>query len=98
AARARGSFLYVRLATLLVQSGTLTADALPLGLKILHQSWWEQLDQAGRHLAILIAAAGEPIEPALLAELAGVSERAVRRWIQRWQAFLEIAGGRARIY
>ncbi len=98
AAHAQGSFLYVRLATLLVQSGTLTVDSLPLGLKMLHQSWWEQLDQTARRLATLIAAAGEAIEPALLAELAGISERAVRRWIQRWQAFLEIAGGRARIY
>jgi len=98
AAHAQGSFLYVRMATLLVQSGTLTADALPLGLKMLHQSWWAQLDPAARRLAALMAAAGEAIDPALLAESAGIGERTVRRWIQRWQAFLDIAEGRTRIY
>jgi len=98
AAHAQGSFLYVRLATLLIQSGTVAAEGLPLGLKMLHQAWWAQLDPHGRRLATLMAAAGEAIEPALLAELAGIGERAVRRWVQRWQAFLEIADGRARLY
>jgi len=98
AGHAQGSFLYVRLATLLVQSGTLAAEALPLGLKKLHQGWWAQLDSAGRRLAGLMAAASEAIEPALLAELAGTGERTVRRWIQRWQGFLEVAEGRVRIY
>jgi hypothetical protein len=98
AERAQGSFLYVRLAALLVQSGAFQSSALPAGLGALHEEWWSQLDTPGRRLAALVAAAGEPIEPALLAELTGSADRTIRRWIQRWQAFLEVAEGRVRIY
>jgi hypothetical protein len=98
AAQAQGSFLYIRLAAGMAQAGAFGAGAPPRGLVDLHQRWWAQLDQAGRRIAALIAAAGEPIEPALLAELAGRDEADTRHWIERWQAFLELIDGQARIY
>ena len=71
AERSQGSFLYVRLAVVLAQSGALAVEDLPEGLEALHQRWWAELDQRGRRVAALIAAAGEPIELPLLLELSG---------------------------
>jgi hypothetical protein len=97
AAAAEGSFLYVRLAIGLLETGFLHAGALPSGLAGLHSAWWDQLDASGRQLAALLAAAGEPIEPALLAAASGIEQLEVRRYLLRWRALLEF-DERARFY
>jgi hypothetical protein len=89
AAAAEGSFLYVRLAIGLLETGFLRAGALPAGLAALHLAWWDQLDAAGRRLAALLAAAGEPIEPAMLAAAAGIEQVETRRHLLRWRTLLE---------
>jgi hypothetical protein len=97
AAAAEGSFLYVRLAIGLLETEFLRAGALPIGQAGLHLAWWEQLDVPGRQLAALLAAAGEPIEPALLAAASGIELVDVRRHMLRWRALLEF-DERARFY
>jgi len=89
AAAAAGSFLYVRLAIGLLESGLLLAGELPAGLEALHEAWWGQLDAAGRRLATVLAAAGEPVDPMLLAAASGVKLLDVRRSLLRWRALIE---------
>src|SRR5262249_53883651 len=89
AAAADGPILYVRLPIAVVETEFLRAGALPTGLAALHQTWWDQLDTAGRGLAALLAAVGEPIEPALLAAAAGIEQVETRRHLQRWRALIE---------
>src|SRR5512145_1008010 len=98
AAHSHGSFLYVRLATGLLQAGIIGPGSLPKGLAALHQVWWGQLNDTERQLASVFAAAGELIDPALGATLAGLSEDEVQHWIGRWKPFLERVGERAMIY
>ncbi|HEX9372656.1 MAG TPA: hypothetical protein VF897_16715, partial [Roseiflexaceae bacterium] len=98
AARAQGSFLFARLASGLIRSARLDAGELPEGLGALHQVAWAQLDAAGRRLAALIAAAGEPIDLALAADLAETTPGELRRWAGRWRSFLETIGPRIRLY
>lgn len=98
AERAGGSFLYVRLAAGLCASGTLLAADLPAGLAALHAWCWERANLAERRLAARLAAAGEPIEPALLASAAGVGAAALGAWARRWRVLLAIEGGRVRLY
>jgi hypothetical protein len=98
AARGQGSFLYVHLTAGLLKGSVLEADRLPDGQEALHQEWWSQLEPAGRRLASLVAAAGEPLDPALAATLSQVSEKDARLWLRRWQPFLEFVEGRARLY
>ena len=97
AAAAEGSFLYMRLAIGLLETEFLHAGALPLGLAGLHLAWWDQLDASGQWLAALLAAAGEPIEPALLAAVSGIEQADVRRHLLRWRSLLEF-DERARFY
>jgi hypothetical protein len=98
AEHSRGRFLYAYLATGLLRSGGLDPRALPDGLGALHLTWWQQLDQTGRRLASLLAAAGEPLAPGLLAAAADMSETDVHPWLQRWQALFEGIGGHIQIY
>jgi hypothetical protein len=98
AARSQGAFLYAYLATGLLRSGGLHPRALPDGVHELHQAWWQQLDQGGRGLASVLAAAGEPIELELWAAVADVDHDIARQWLRRWQPFVERVGERIRIY
>jgi tetratricopeptide (TPR) repeat protein len=97
AAAANGSFLYVRIAIGLLESGLLLAGELPAGLEALHERWWGQLDQTDRRLATVLAAVGEPIDPLLLATVARVELIEVRRSLLRWRGLIE-AGERVRLY
>jgi hypothetical protein len=83
ATAATGSFLYVRIAIGLLESGLLLAGELPAGLEALHERWWRQLDQTDRRLATVLAAVGESIDPLLLATVARVELIEVRRWRAR---------------
>jgi hypothetical protein len=94
----QGTFLYAYLATGLLRTGGLNPRALPDGLGALHQAWWHQLDHTGRRMASLLAAAGEPLEPGLLAAAAGIAETDARQWLQRWQALFERIGGHIQLY
>jgi hypothetical protein len=96
--RSQGSFLYARFAAVLFQSDSFREDDLPEGLEALHQAWWNRLDQRERRLASLLAAAGEPVELALLADLAGVAASTGRAWLRRWRAFVELAERGVRLY
>ncbi len=87
----------MRIAIGLLESGLLLAGELPSGLEALHEAWWSQLDATGRRLAALLAAAGEPLDPLLLATVAGIELFEVRRCLLRWRALLEL-GERARLY
>lgn len=85
-AGSEGNFLYIHLALGLLDTGLLMPDTLPLGLDELHAVWWEQLDVQGRRLALLLAAAGEPLPDSLCAELLGVDPKPV---CMRWAVLLE---------
>lgn len=98
AERSMGSFLYARLAALLLRSGAIEPGALPAGLDALHRIWWERLDPRERQMAQLVAAAGEPLDLALAAELSGSQASELRGWARRWLAFLEIVNRRVRLY
>jgi hypothetical protein len=98
AEHSRSSFLYVWLAAGLIRSGSLDTAALPVGLEALHQFWWRQLDDLGRRLACLVAAAGAPLDLALLTELSGAPASEVRRWIKRWRGLLEVVDRGVRLY
>lgn len=91
------SLLYVRLAVGLHHSGALP-QRLPRGLLALHQGWWRGLDRAGRRVATLLAAAGEPIEPVLLAGIAGIAAAELAGWLQRWQPLIETTDRRVALY
>jgi hypothetical protein len=96
-AAAGGSFLYVRLAIGLLETGMLHAGDLPAGLDALHAAWWQRMDEPERRLAMLLAAVGEPIEVALLGAVAGLDVPGVRRYLLRWRALVEF-DERARFY
>lgn len=98
AARSMGSFLYVRLAAGLLQSGLLSQETLPGGLRALHQVWWDQLDQSQRHLAMLLATAGESLELPLLAELADIPLNGVQTILHSWRTLIEPIEGRFALY
>jgi len=97
-AHSAGSFLYLRLTAGLLATGLLQLDALPNGLEAVHQLWWNSLDAAGRRLAGLLAAAGEPLSPALAAPLAGISAKALRQQLQHWYPLLEVVGQTFALY
>jgi hypothetical protein len=94
---AGGSFLYMHIAIEMLSTGMLLSGDLPEGLDALHEYWWSQLDEQGRKVATLLAAAGEPIDIPLLAQLAELEPNEVRRYLQRWRGIVEIEQG-ARIY
>lgn len=70
-AAAQGSLLYLRFALGLLQAGRLDSLHLPLGLAALHAAWWATLAAPARRLALMLAAAGEPLPFALITELLG---------------------------
>jgi len=89
AERSQGSFLYVRLAVVLAQSGTLAVDELPEGLEALHQRWWAELDERFWRVAASSGAAGEPIELAQgnVNALLTSPDREVRR--SAWESYAD---------
>src|SRR5439155_16385561 len=82
----------------LLATELLRPGALPEGLETLQRAWWNVLDEAGRRLARLLAAAGEPLPPALAATLAGLPAETVRRLLQRWRPLLEQIDGQVALY
>lgn len=71
AAAAQGNMLYLRLACRMLQHTLLDLYGLPPGLEALHAAWWSSLAPADQRLALLLAAAGEPLPLDLCAELLG---------------------------
>ncbi len=98
AACSHGAFLYAYLATGLLRSGGLHPRTLPDGLAALHQAWWQQLNRPERWLAAVIAAAGEPLDLATWAAVAGTAQDDAQHWIRRWQPFLEVIDKRVQLY
>jgi hypothetical protein len=98
AANSQGAFLYTYLATGLLRSGGLHVRALPAGLEALHQAWWQRLSRPERWLAAVIAAAGEPLDLALWAAVAGTAQADVQHWLRRWQPFFEVIDSHIQIY
>lgn len=70
-AAAEGNFLALHLAYGLLHSGMLDAATLRPGLDAIHTLWWERLDNQGQRLALMLAAAGEPLDLELCASLLG---------------------------
>ncbi len=68
---AEGNMLYIRLSYGLLLRGLLTPDQLKPGLDFLHRVWWSRLDRFEQQLALLLAAAGEPIPIDLCSEMIG---------------------------
>jgi tetratricopeptide (TPR) repeat protein len=58
---AQGNMLALRLAWGLLRQQTISIHDLEPGLAALHKTWWEHLDAPGQRLALLLAAAGEPL-------------------------------------
>lgn len=84
AAAAQGSLLYLDLAVAWLADGALDAADLPNGLNGLLSHWWERLDEAGQRLALLLAAAGDPLPLAVAAELSGADpEPTLQLWESR---------------
>ena len=78
---AGGSLLYLDLAMAWVAGGVIDPATPPSGLVGLLASWWQQLDPTERRLALLLAAAGEPLPQPIVAELLGTDpELLLRRW------------------
>jgi tetratricopeptide (TPR) repeat protein len=76
-----GSLLYLDLAAAWLADGLIDPSAPPGGLAGLLDCWWQQLDSAGRRLAHLLAAAGEPLPLPIAAELLGTDpEPLLLRW------------------
>lgn len=71
-AAAAGNLLYLELAANALLQQVLDPAHPPSGLAGLFSAWWDRQDAVGRHLAELIAAAGEPIPLPLLQELVAV--------------------------
>jgi tetratricopeptide (TPR) repeat protein len=78
---ADGSLLYLDLAAAWLSEGLIDAQAPPPGLAGLLGCWWQRLDPLGRRLALLLAAAGEPLPLPIAAELLGADpEPLLLRW------------------
>ncbi len=68
---ARGNFLYVHLVYALLKQGSLDINDLPAGLERLFSYWWLRLTPDEQGLALILAAAGEPMPLSLCAHLLG---------------------------
>ncbi len=80
---AQGNLLYLRLAHRMIQAGLLSIDDLHPGLDQLYAAWWRTLDDTAQALALLLAAAGEPLPLDLCADRLGTDPRPL---LERWQA------------
>jgi hypothetical protein len=80
-AAAGGNMLYLGLAAAWSSDGLIDPLAPPGGLDGLLEHWWQQLDPLGQRLALLLAAAGEPLPLPIAAELLGTDpEPSLLRW------------------
>ena len=80
-AAADGNLLYLDLAAVWLADGLIDPTIPPVGLAGLLGSWWQQLDSAGRHVALLLAAAGEPLPLPIATEVLGADpEPLLLRW------------------
>jgi tetratricopeptide (TPR) repeat protein len=79
---AQGNVLYALLSCQLVQQGIVDSTALEPGLDFLYQTWWQGLDEQGKHLALLLAAAGKPMPMDLANELLAQDTRPL---LNAWQ-------------
>lgn len=79
---AQGNVLYALLALPMVQQGIVAHIALETGLDFLYQTWWQGLDEQGKQLALLIAAAGKPMPLDLANELLAQDTRPL---LSAWQ-------------
>ncbi|WP_129631561.1 hypothetical protein [Candidatus Oscillochloris fontis] len=66
---AQGNLLYLRLALCWHESGSLDLRSPPLGLEGLLGLWWQSLDSSAQQVALLLAAAAEPLPLLVIAEL-----------------------------
>lgn len=81
---AQGNFLYLRLAYALLRRGKTDSHVLKPGVDTLHDVWWQSLDPVGRRLALILAAAGDPLPAALCSELLGVDARPMLAQSEGW--------------
>ena len=66
-----GNLLYLDLAAGWLTEGLIDPTTPPNGLAGLLDCWWQQLDSVGRRMALLLAAAGEPLPLPVATELLG---------------------------
>jgi hypothetical protein len=97
AARAGGSFLFVRLALGMLAART-RRRTIPSGLEALHRAWWRSLEAGERQLMFALAAAGEPCRSELVALVAGLAPETALHFADRWRAFLERDGEHVSLY
>jgi tetratricopeptide (TPR) repeat protein len=80
-AAAEGNLLYLDLATAWMHVGEVDPARPPAGLQALLTRWWQGLDPLDRRLALLLAAAGEPLPLPIAAELLSADpEPTMLRW------------------
>ena len=98
AAHSGRSFLYMKLASDLLEHGLLRRRSLPEGLAALHAAWWEQLEGAGRQLAFTLAAANRAVPIALAAQAAQIAPDQAQAWFERYAPLLEYRDERVGFY
>ncbi|WP_322487933.1 hypothetical protein [Chloroflexus sp.] len=81
-AAAQGNLLYLSWAERWLHLGVLTSADLPADLNYLLLDWWRALNPAERRLAVLLAASGEPVPVAALAEISAEHPHLV---LDRWE-------------
>lgn len=85
---AQGNFLYLRLATTLLAQKKIDSQALQPGLDFLHDHWWAGLDASGQRLALLLAAAGEPLPDDLCRTLVGAD---LQPWVREQAHWISVS-------
>ncbi len=80
---AQGNMLFGQLAAGMREHHLLDLHAIPVGLPALYQHWWQSLNTTEQHLALLLAAAGEPLPLELCAALIDANPRPT---LATWQA------------
>ncbi len=85
---AQGNFLYLRLATALLAQNRIDPQALQPGLDFLYDHWWAGLDASGRRLALLLAAAGEPLPADLCRTLVGAD---LHPWLDKQTHWISVS-------
>ncbi len=81
-AAAQGNLLYLNWAERWLHLGLLSVAQLPPTLNDLLAYWWQSLDATERRLAALLAAAGEPLPLALLADVSATHPHLI---LDRWE-------------
>ncbi|ACL24377.1 conserved hypothetical protein [Chloroflexus aggregans DSM 9485] len=79
---ARGNLLYLSWAERWLHLGLLDVANLPPDLDHLLQQWWQSLSRTEQRLAVLLAAAGEPLPMTVLAEVSAEHPHLI---LDRWE-------------